>query len=170
MKPPRPGLFLIGDVHGQIDRYLSLLATLPPGARSIALGDMYIGRPGVSLPPMEPRHTFLQGNHDDPARCKAHPNFLGRFGYLPDDDVFYVSGAQTASWRVLQNSKYWYADEELSEAEFEQAIDLYTKVRPRVLIAHEFPQEAVPVLLQGLAGNYYSAKADCLTSAEMGVI
>jgi hypothetical protein len=42
-------LFLIGDPHGRIDEYLKLLASLPPGSRSVALGDMYLGRSGVHL-------------------------------------------------------------------------------------------------------------------------
>jgi hypothetical protein len=141
-----------------------LLESLPAGARSIQLGDVFLGRPDVHLSPMDHRHVFLQGNHDNPALCTAHENFLGRFGYLSDDDLFFVSGALTASWRVLQNSKYWYSNEQLSEAEFEEAFELYAKVRPRTLIAHEFPQEAVPELLRGLVGNYFAAKADCVTS------
>lgn len=157
-------MYLIGDIHGKIDRYQALLESLPAGARSIQLGDVFLGRPDVRLPSMDRRHTFLQGNHDNPALCTAHENFLGRFGYLPEDNVFFVSGAQTASWRVLGNSKFWYPDEQLSEAEFDEAIELYAKVRPRVLIAHEFPQEAVPELLRGLVGNYFAAKADCITS------
>jgi hypothetical protein len=99
-------LFLIGDIHGRIDEYLKLLASLPPGSRSIALGDLYLGRPGVVRPELQPEHKFLRGNHDDPARCRAHPNYLGDYGYVPDDDLFFVSGAQAASWRVLGNSKY----------------------------------------------------------------
>ena len=157
-------LFLIGDIHGKIDRYQALLASLPDDARSIQLGDVFLGRPDVHVPSMDRRHTFIQGNHDDPALCAAHENFLGRFGSLADDDLFFVSGAQTASWRVLGNSKYWYPEEQLSEAEFDEAIELYAKVRPRILIAHEFPQEAVPELLRGLSGNYFAAKADDIAS------
>jgi len=67
---------------------------------------LYIGRPGVVLPELPPEHKFIRGNHDDPKFCREHPNYLGNFGYLPDDELFFVSGAQTASWRVLGNSKY----------------------------------------------------------------
>lgn len=157
-------LFLVGDIHGKIDGYKALLASLPDDARSIQLGDVFLGRPDIQLPPMDRHHTFLQGNHDNPALCAAHENFLGRFGFLADDDLFFVSGAQTTSWRVLSNSKYWYPEEQLSEAEFDEAIELYAKVRPRILIAHEFPQEAVPELLRGLTGNYFAAKADDIAS------
>jgi hypothetical protein len=59
-------LFLIGDIHGRINEYLKLLASLPPGSCSIVLGDLYLGRPGVQLPELPPEHKFLRGNHDDP--------------------------------------------------------------------------------------------------------
>jgi hypothetical protein len=85
--------FLIGDIHSKIDRYQTLLASLPADARSIQLGDVFLGRPDVHLPSMDRRHTFLQGNHDNPALCRTHENFLGGFGFLADDDLFFVSGA-----------------------------------------------------------------------------
>jgi hypothetical protein len=163
-------VYLIGDIHGKIDRYQALLESLPAGPRSIQLGDVFLGRPDVCLPSMDRRHTFLQGDHDNPTLCATHENFLGRFGYLPDDNLIFVSGAQTASWRVLGSSKFWCSDEQLSEAEFQEAIELYAKVRPRILIAHEFPQEAVPDLLRGLVGNYFAAKADCITSRTCVVL
>lgn len=53
-------MFLIGDIRGRIDGYVRLLATLPPGARSIALGDLYLGRPGVHLPELPPEHKFIR--------------------------------------------------------------------------------------------------------------
>jgi hypothetical protein len=157
-------LYCIGDVHGRIPEYQKLLATLPPGSRSIALGDLYLGRRAVSLPDLLEEHKFIRGNHDDPDLCRKNPNYLGDFGYLADHDLFFLSGAQTASWRVLGNSKYWYRNEELSDADLEAAITLYAKTKPRALIAHEFPQEAIPELLRGLGGNYFEAKGNCINS------
>jgi hypothetical protein len=160
----RASLFLVGDVHGHIPEYLALLASLPPSSCSIALGDLYLGRSGIKLPVLSPEHKFLRGNHDSPSSAAANPSYLGNFGYVEEHDIFFLSGAITASWRVLGNSKYWYRDEELSEAELGEAVELYAKVTPRTLIAHEFPQEAVPEILRGLIGNYFAAKTDCIKS------
>jgi hypothetical protein len=157
-------LQLIGDIHGRIDDYRQLLASLPPGSRSIALGDLYLGRPNVYLPILAANHKFIRGNHDDPALARSHPNFLGDFGFLEPEEIFYLGGALTASWRVLGNSKYWFKDEELSQPELEAAIELYAERKPQILIAHEFPQEAVPELLRGLSGNYFEAKGNCADS------
>jgi|SRR5712671_6479706 len=151
-------LFLIGDPHGRIDVYLRLLASRPPGSRSIALGDMYLGRSGVHLPELPPEHKFIRGNHDDPKLCREHPNYLGDYGYLPDDDLFFLSGAQTASWRVLGNSKYWYKDEELSDSNLNEAISLYKRTRPSIVISHTAPSEAAKEILKDLNGSYFLNK------------
>jgi len=151
-------VFLIGDPHGRIDEYLKLLASLSPGSRSIALGDMYLGRPSVYLPELPPEHKFLRGNHDDPALCRAHPNYLGDYGYLPDDNLFFVSGAQTASWRVLGNSKYWFKNEELSDSDLKEAIGLYKDTRPKIVISHTAPSEGAREILKDLNGSYFLNK------------
>jgi hypothetical protein len=118
----------------------------------------------VSLPTLPPEHKFIRGNHDDPALCRKHPNYLGEFGYLPDDELFFVSGAQTASWRVLGNSKFWYRDEELAAKELQKAFELYQKTKPSVVISHDAPVEAAREVLKGLTGNYFAAKAETLSS------
>jgi len=151
-------LVLIGDIHDRIPEYLRLLSTLPPGVRSIALGDMYLGRPGVHFPELSPEHKFLRGNHDDPALCRMHPDYLGDFGYLPDDDLFFASGAKTASFRVLGNSKYWYADEEVSDSDLNEAIALYKETRPKLVISHTAPSEGAKEILKDLNGSYFLNK------------
>ena len=105
-----------------------------------------------------PEDKFLRGNHDDPALCRAHANYLGDYGYLPDDDLFFVSGAQTASWRVLGNSKYWYADEEMSDSALNDAIAIYKETRPKFVISHTAPSEAAKEILKDLNGSYFFNK------------
>jgi hypothetical protein len=158
------GLYCIGDVHGRIPEYLKLLAALPPGSRSIALGDLYIGRPGVSLPTLPPEQMFLRGNHDSPKPATAHPNYMGDYGFIPEQGIFFLSGAFTVSAAVLQNSAYWYKDEELRAEELDAALDLYCETKPRILISHEGPAEIVAEMLNGVEGNYHEAKQACAKS------
>jgi hypothetical protein len=159
------GLFLIGDIHGNTAGYLAALDAMPADATSFALGDLYLGRPGVTLPAMEPRHRFIRGNHDSPALAEAHPNFAGKFGFIPGDGgLFYLSGALTVSAPVLQNSKYWYADEELSPQELDAAFNLCPESKPRILISHEGPSEIVAEMLAESSGNYAEAKRACVHS------
>ena len=78
--------------------------------------------------------------------------------YLPDDDLFFVSGAQTASWRVLGNSRYWYRDEELSETDLNEAIGLYKDTRPMIKISHTAPSDGAKEILNDLNGSYFLNK------------
>jgi hypothetical protein len=158
------GLYCFGDIHGRIPEYLKLLAALPPGSRSIALGDLYLGRPGVSLPDLPPEQMFLRGNHDSPKLAAAHPNYMGNYGYIPEQEIFFLSGAFTASAAVLQNSAYWYKEEELSVEELEAALTLYCETKPRILLSHEGPAEIVAKMLSGVEGNYHEAKQACVKS------
>jgi hypothetical protein len=159
-----PNLHLVGDVHGRIDEYLKLLASLPPGSRSIALGDLYIGRPNINLPILPANHKFIRGNHDDPRLCHTHPNHLGTFGYNPKDDFFFLEGAFTVSAAVLQHSRYFYKDEELSPEELDAAVALYRETEPSIVISHDAPIEAAREVLKGLTGNYFTAKANTVKS------
>ncbi len=161
---PDGQIFLVGDIHGRVDKYLKLLESLPPGSRSVALGDLYLGRPKVHLPTLPVGHKFLRGNHDAPDLCKQHPGYLGNYGYVRGDDMFFVSGAQTTSWRVLGNSRYWYRDEELSPEELQAALALYEEMKPSIVISHEAPIDAAREILKGLAGSYFAAKAETLSS------
>jgi hypothetical protein len=138
---------------------------MPKASSSFALGDLYLGRPGVALPTMDLRHLFIRGNHDSPSITASHPNFAGKFGYLADHGgTFFLSGAFTISGPVLQNSKYWYADEELSPQELNAAFDLYRETKPRILLSHEGPSDVVAEMLAEPLGNYAEAKRACIHS------
>jgi hypothetical protein len=157
-------LYCLGDPHGRIDEYLAALASLPKDAETYALGDLYLGRPGVSLHRMENSHHFLVGNHDAKSVAKAHPNYVGDYGYIPEQEIFFLSGAYTVSAPVLQNSSYWYKDEELSVEELDAALALYRETKPRILLSHEGPAAIVEEMLNGVDGNYHEAKKACVTS------
>jgi hypothetical protein len=113
---------------------------------------------------MSDNHKFFRGNHDDPAKCRAHQNYLGDYGYLEDDKLFYVAGA----WSIDQARRVagisWWTDEELSYDELGKAIDLYVKVKPRFVVSHEAPAIAAKNLLYDLQGAYFAAKLECSMS------
>ena len=69
-----------------------------------------------------------------------------------------MSGAQTASWRVLVHSKYWYKDEELSNSNLNEVIGLYKETHPNLVISHATPSEGAKEILKDLNGSYFLSK------------
>jgi hypothetical protein len=135
---------LIGDVHGLYDMYYAKLNE----NSSIQLGDMGVGFPNYPDPKELPKqHTFIRGNHDNPEVCRKHPNYLGDFGYLPDWDMFYISGALSIDKAIRVEGRDWWDEEELYMKDANAALDLYTQVKPRIVVSHDCPEIAKIVLL-----------------------
>lgn len=155
---------LIGDVHGKTAQYQKMLRQKYEGRRTLQCGDMGIGFPGVGLHKMPMNHRWFRGNHDDPAKCRANANYLGDYGFLPDDSLFYLAGAYSIdrAHRIVGLS--WWEDEELSPDELTAAIALYRESRPRFVVSHEAPSEAAKVMLHALSGDYFAAKGACTMS------
>ena len=135
-------LALIGDVHGCFNAYNEVIKTCE---RSIQLGDFGIGFWwGDKCTYWEPddtsAHKFIRGNHDNPGVCQMHPGFLGDWGYLEDDGIFFISGAHSIDGAGREVGKeYWPESEEVT---WKQAMDLsssYHKVQPRIVISHDGP-------------------------------
>lgn len=138
---------IIGDVHGKTQQYQKMLRQNYEGQRTIQIGDMGIGFKGVGLHAMDMNHRWFRGNHDDPDKCYENKNYLGDFGFLEDDNLFYLAGAFSIDrvWRVPGVS--WWAGEELSSSKLQEAIDIYVKKKPRFVISHECPSTASVWLL-----------------------
>ncbi len=160
-------IYCIGDVHGNTANYKQKLKEKFANDRTIQLGDMGVGfsRNPMGISPMEPQHRWLRGNHDKPELARAHPNYLGEYGYLPEDDLFFVSGAFSIDFMWRTPGKSWWYDEELSQEELYHAIDLYIEKKPKFVVSHEAPSEAATWLLTHvLGGGFRPEKLDCATS------
>lgn len=132
---------LIGDIHGDLYPYQLMLEGQK---RSIQVGDFGIGFAGpywhekAEYIQEQGDHRFIRGNHDHPKKCKEEMTY-----YIPDgfveNDVMFVGGAWSIDWGWRTEGIDWWADEECSIAEFEQIIDTYRTVKPRVMITHDAP-------------------------------
>lgn len=132
---------IIGDIHGQFYDY----QVAAMGAeRSIQVGDFGIGFHGDYWHDKvdywfkeNPQHRFIRGNHDDPDRCKTISGYID--DGLVEDGVMYVGGAWSIdhAWRTPGIN--WWENEELSYEELEKMIDIYSQVKPRVMITHDCP-------------------------------
>jgi calcineurin-like phosphoesterase family protein len=159
-------IVVIGDVHGKTGNYKRLVRDMPDGQRSVQIGDMGVGFPGVVVHQMSMDHRWFRGNHDDPAKCHQHPNYLGvqDWGFLPEDNLFWLAGAFSIDRIYRQIGVSWWQDEELSYQELQKAIGYYEAVKPRFVISHEAPAKAAKNMLAFLSGSYFDAKLECANS------
>ncbi len=157
---------IIGDIHGKTGDYKRLVRSMPDGQRSIQIGDMGVGFRDVVVHDMSQDHKWFRGNHDCPEKCRKHPNYLGDYGYLSEDRLFWLAGAFSIDRMYRQIGVSWWQDEELSYEKLWAAIKLYEEVKPEFIISHEAPTAAAILTLTslGLVGNYFEAKKSCATS------
>ena len=150
------GFVIIGDVHGLTDTYQKMVRRLPEGQRSVQIGDMGMGFKGVGLHEMSQDHKWFRGNHDNPEKCRANANYLGDYGYLPEDKLFWLAGGYSIDRSHRIEGVSWWRDEELSIEELGKAVNLYEESKPDYVLSHEAPTEAAIWILQslGIIGGY----------------
>jgi|ERR1700733_14487232 len=155
---------IIGDVHGKTGDYKRLVRSMEPGQRSVQIGDMGVGFSGVIIHDMSQDHKWFRGNHDNPEKCRRHPNYLGDWGYLPEDKLFWLAGAFSIDRIYRTPGVTWWEDEELSYLELQKAIGYYEAVKPKYVLSHEAPSEVAKRLLLDLQGPYFASKLACSMS------
>lgn len=144
----------IGDVHGKFSRYRNLIRGVPP---TIQVGDMGVGfrrtqGPRVGEFTQNPphlvmssgNHRFIRGNHDNPAECGKHSQWIA--DGTVEDGMMFVGGAQSIDkeWRTEDYS--WWKDEELSPADLDSIRSVYASVRPHTMVTHDCPEEVAEAL------------------------
>lgn len=164
-------IILIGDVHGKTSQYQNLIEAKYADQRTIQIGDMGLGFKGVGLPmpgysPLDwSLHKFIRGNHDSPMKCRAHKGYLGDYGFLEKDNLFYVSGAFSIDRMRRVEDISWWAHEELTRPEMDNMVNLYLEKKPRFVVAHECPSSASVWLLTTLLAGFRPEK---LVSSRTG--
>lgn len=135
---------IIGDIHGLFNDYKTF--SVSGCNKSIQLGDFGIGFSGKSkwyenvnnFFQDNPDHKFIRGNHDDPKLCKETTGFL-HSGFHPNLNAFIINGAWSIDRKWRTEGKDWWSDEEHSISELNDLITEYEKVKPDVVLAHDFP-------------------------------
>jgi len=143
-------MWFIGDVHGLIPQYKKIATTLPC---SIALGDLGVGFPNSEEFSLPPEHKFIRGNHDNPEACQKHPNYLGDYGYLDADGIFYISGADSIDKECRTPGISWWAEEQLEYSVLLKVVELYSTIKPKVVISHDCPTKAMEQMFRHSSFN-----------------
>ncbi len=143
---------IVGDVHGKTGDYKRIVRDMPARQRSIQIGDMGVGFSGVVVHDMSQDHKWFRGNHDNPEKCRKHPNYLGDYGYFPEDSLFWMAGAYSIDKMYRQIGVSWWPDEELIYSDMDKAIKLYKEVKPDYVLSHDAPASIGRMLLADLIG------------------
>jgi hypothetical protein len=81
---------------------------------------------------------------------------LGEYGYLKEQDLFYVSGAWSIDASVRKVGVSWWEDEQLSYKQLNEMIELYAKSKPRVVVTHDCPEHiGYQMLKYGFSGSLH---------------
>lgn len=148
---------LIGDVHGKFKQYKALIRE---HSDTIQVGDLGLGfrryphGDYTQNPPydemVKANARFIRGNHDNPNVCRNHSQFI-KDGTV-EDDVMFVGGALSIDYQYRIEGYSWWKDEQLSQEEFNQVLDVYSFTRPRVMVTHDCP---LSVNIQIHTHHYY---------------
>lgn len=147
-------MIFIGDCHGKTERLQRILQGIPKETKVYQVGDMGLGFEDVILPEQRSNFKFIRGNHDSPQACQAHPNYLGEYGYVQEDDLFYLGGGWSIDRNLRIPNVSWWADEELSVEQLEDAFALYVEKKPKIVMTHECPESIGRVLVPIIGNNH----------------
>lgn len=137
----------IGDIHGLYERYYSIASN---AEYSIQLGDFGLSYDKLIESDLNPqKHKICFGNHENYDKFTQVPHGLISYGHLwvGPFQFFYTRGGFSIDkrQRIEDEEKYgiksWYKNEELTEEESIEAIELYKEKKPRLMISHDCPTE-----------------------------
>jgi hypothetical protein len=132
-------MVLIGDVHGKINSYWKIIQKLnTQKENSIQLGDFGFKKEHEwHLKNINSeQHKILLGNHDHPDYIHS-PHSLGNFGMY--EGIFFIRGAYSIDQHHRVLGRDWWPEEEMNWGQWNGCLELYQKVKPKIVISHAAP-------------------------------
>lgn len=131
---------ILSDIHGRLEYLENELSQI--GDETLyQLGDFGFGF--VNVPNSYPSNLkIIRGNHDNPELFSQHPNALDDFGFIEEDNLFYIGGAYSIDKHRRIEGRSWWSNEELTFSQTYHCLELYEKVRHnvKIIISHAAPQ------------------------------
>jgi len=134
----------IGDVHGKYSRYKEIIKG---EKNTIQVGDMGVGflryphgDPAPNPPydgMVESGARFIRGNHDSPAVCKKHTQWI-KDGMVENNTMF-IGGGFSIDYMYRVKDFSWWADEQLSVPELDALLGVYLAATPEIMVTHDCP-------------------------------
>lgn len=142
---------LIGDIHGMVNDYKVYAIdnftgpTIQVGDFGVGFGQSDYWYESINAYHTAGNHRFIRGNHDNPDMCRSEMS-----GYIEDGtvegDVMFIGGAWSIDNPVAPPGWYrrtpgvdWWDNEECTNEQFEKMLEVYTDLKPRVMITHDCP-------------------------------
>ena len=138
---------LIGDVHGHIDEYVSIVRKHDA---TIQLGDFGFGREWNALNYLgidQNVHKIIPGNHDDYDACVLSPFSLGDYGprTVNGQKFFFVRGGYSIDCgdRRSDGDKTWWHQEQLDYASMRACEESWKRNCPEIVFTHTPPNRII---------------------------
>jgi len=131
---------ILGDVHGKYRRLHEIIREKDRYEYIIQIGDL--GFDYSTLDNVDPdKFKIVSGNHDNMDKIIHIPHYLGDYGYTSVNSVnfFYYRGAYSIDRQYRTIGIDYFEDEQLSIEQFMQARELYRKIKPDIVLAHDCP-------------------------------
>jgi predicted phosphodiesterase len=134
---------IIGDVHGHIERYQSLLVDCDA---SVQVGDVGFADNYMRLSAADAdRHRFIPGNHDDYDHLPPHA-LVGASGdaLVGDLAFFFVRGAVSVDKAQRVEGVSWWSAEQLTFEQGNEALRRWEASIAQIVISHDCPTSMLP--------------------------
>ncbi|NBT57242.1 hypothetical protein EBT16_00500 [bacterium] len=139
-------LTVIGDVHGQYDRYVKIARKRD---FTVQIGDL--GFKYGCLGNLDPDcHKIVAGNHDQYDIINEYPHYLGDYGNcsLGGVDFFFYRGAYSIDRQHRTIGIDWWEQEQVGIDQFMKARELYRDTKPDIVLTHDCPESIALMLLE----------------------
>ncbi len=160
---------VIGDVHGKYREYLEIIKDVDYSFQLGDFGFYYDFLKGVNAL----KHRFGAGNHDNHDDLVNWSHWIGKYGPYSHGWVqyFWVGGGYSIDQeyrrkkeRLMEWPKTWWDNEELTQDELDEAIELYEEFRPEIMISHEAPRSVVSYITDGRVLKDWGFDPDTFTT------
>lgn len=171
-------LRIIGDIHGQYEKYYELTKECN---ESLQVGDMGFNYTSLLRVDSE-KHKFIGGNHDNYDYYYGSPHVATTgsgnkdFGEikLGDKRLYFVRGAFSIDWKRRQEAffkgyKSWWDNEELSLEDMFAAFEDFKVVAPDFMVSHDCPSSVSKFVGDKSLLKHYGYNADtfCTRTGEL---
>jgi hypothetical protein len=157
-------LSFCGDIHA------GLAPPLPTNSDlGIVVGDIGYGfRSLEAIQKNLGKWKTIRGNHDSPEAAEEDiTHYLGDWGNLPEYNLFFVGGAHSIDQQYRTAGLDWWYNEELATPVLEEVVQLYSEVKPDIMVTHDAPADIYMELIRAVGSNKVFWNRTCLALSQM---